>query len=89
MTAKEAIDRRLREGWTVRKDNWSILFPSFPGVTSVAGRLADVPRQARDARATIVEDMIDSGEALPPPLRTGSIQKITTGRSSTRRATSP
>jgi len=46
--------------------NWSIVFPGFPGVTSVAERLADVMRQAKDALATAVEDMEADGEALPP-----------------------
>jgi len=44
---------------------WSILFPDFPGVTSVASDFADVPQQARDALATTVADMIVEGENLP------------------------
>jgi predicted RNase H-like HicB family nuclease len=46
--------------------NWSIIFPDFPGVTSVAETFADVMRQAKDALATAVEDMEHGGETLPP-----------------------
>ena len=48
------------------ESNWSITFPDFPGVTSVAEKFADVMRQAKDALATAVEDMEQDGEALPP-----------------------
>ncbi len=48
------------------ESNWSIIFPDFPGVTSVAEKFADVMRQAKDALATAVEDMEQDGEALPP-----------------------
>lgn len=48
------------------ESNWSIILPAFPGVTSVAGRFADVMRQARDALASAVEDMERDGETLPP-----------------------
>ena len=46
--------------------NWSILFPAFPGVTSVAETFADVMRQAKVALASVVEDMKKpgSGRAL-------------------------
>ncbi len=50
----------------------SILFPAFPGVTSVAETLADLFPQARDALATIVEDMEANGEALPPAVEDGA-----------------
>lgn len=49
------------------ESNWSIIFPDFPGVTSVATRWADVMDQARDALATAVEDTQRDGEALPEP----------------------
>jgi predicted RNase H-like HicB family nuclease len=48
------------------ESNWSLTFPGFPGVTSVAEKFADVMRQAKDALATAVEDMEQDGEALPP-----------------------
>jgi predicted RNase H-like HicB family nuclease len=48
------------------ESNWSLTFPDFPGVTSVAKKFADVMRQAKDALATAVEDMEQDGEALPP-----------------------
>lgn len=48
------------------ESNWSIIFPDFPGVTSVAEKFADVMRQAKDALATAVEDMEQDGDALPP-----------------------
>jgi len=47
------------------ESRWSILFPAFPGVTSTAETMADVMRQAKDALATVVEDMEHDGEALP------------------------
>lgn len=45
--------------------NWSLIFPDFPGVTSVAEKFSDVMRQARDALASAAEDMAHEGEALP------------------------
>lgn len=48
------------------ESNWSITFPDFPGVTSVAEDFAHVMRQAKDALATAVADMERDGEALPP-----------------------
>ncbi len=45
--------------------NHSILFPDFPGVTSVAESYSAIIRQAKDALASAVIDMIESGEALP------------------------
>ena len=50
----------------------SITFPAFPGVTSVAGSLADLIPQARDALATAVEDMEADDEALPPAIEDGA-----------------
>ena len=47
------------------ESSWSIIFPDFLGVTSVAEKFADVMRQAKDALATAVEDMEQDGEALP------------------------
>ncbi len=55
-----AIADRLPE-----ESNWSIIFPDFPGVTSVAEKFADVMRQAKDALATVVADIEQDGEALP------------------------
>jgi predicted RNase H-like HicB family nuclease len=55
---------------------WSILFPDFPGVTSVAERFAEVPQQARDALATVVEDMIVEGEDLPPSSEEGAFVRV-------------
>jgi predicted RNase H-like HicB family nuclease len=48
--------------------NFSIIFPDFPGVTSVAGKFADVMHQAKDALATAVEDLEHDGETLPPSI---------------------
>jgi predicted RNase H-like HicB family nuclease len=50
---------------------WSIVFPDFPGVTSAAPELAEVPQQARDALAAAVEDMIAEREDLPPSIEDG------------------
>jgi predicted RNase H-like HicB family nuclease len=59
--------------------NWSITFPDFPGVTSVAGRFAEVMRQAKDALATAVEDMEKEGERLPPSIEDDTVPDIATG----------
>jgi len=58
------------------ESNWSILFPDFPGVTSVAEKAADVPRQARDALATAIEDMEQNGDALPPSVDDGVLPRF-------------
>ncbi|MBV8739989.1 MAG: type II toxin-antitoxin system HicB family antitoxin [Alphaproteobacteria bacterium] len=50
---------------------WSIVFPDFPGVTSAASEFAEVPQQARDALATVVDDMLSEGEALPLSVEEG------------------
>jgi predicted RNase H-like HicB family nuclease len=55
------------------ESNWSIVFPDFPGVTSVAERFADVMRQAKDALASAVEDMQKDGEALPPAIEDDAV----------------
>ncbi len=48
--------------------NWSITFPDFPCVTSVAGKFAHVVRQAKDALVTVVEEMERDGHSLPPAI---------------------
>lgn len=53
--------------------NWSIVFPDFPGVTSVAEKSADVLRQAKDAIASAVEDMERDGEKLPTSIEDDAI----------------
>jgi len=53
--------------------NWSITFPDFPGVTSVAERFADVMRQAKDALATAIEDMEKDGDPLPPSIEQDAV----------------
>jgi predicted RNase H-like HicB family nuclease len=55
---------------------YSIIFPDFPGVTSVAETLANLIPQARDALATVVEDMEANGEALPPAVEDGAQSPI-------------
>jgi predicted RNase H-like HicB family nuclease len=47
---------------------WSIIFPDFPGVTSVAQNFAAVMSQAKAALASAVEDMEADGESLPASL---------------------
>lgn len=54
--------------------NWSITFPDFVGVTSVAETFANVMRQAKDALATVVEDMEQDGEALPPSIEDDAVR---------------
>ena len=46
-------------------EHWSITFPDFPGVTSVAEKTADLMHQAKDALASAVENMEQHGERLP------------------------
>ncbi|HEY5301769.1 MAG TPA: plasmid partition protein ParG [Acetobacteraceae bacterium] len=58
-------DRAAGEG------RWSITFPDFPGVTSVAERAADIMPQAKDALASAAEDMHAEGEPLPPSIEEG------------------
>jgi predicted RNase H-like HicB family nuclease len=58
------------------ESNWSIVCPDFPGVTSVAEKAADVPRQAHDALATAIEDMEQDGEALPPSVDGGVLPSL-------------
>lgn len=53
--------------------NWSIMFPDFPGVTSVAERFADVMRQAKDALATAIEDMERDGEPVPASIEEDAV----------------
>lgn len=50
------------------ESSWSITFPSFPGVTSVAETAAEIMLQAKDALASAIEDMRADGEFLPPPV---------------------
>ena len=52
---------------------WSILFPSFPGVTSTASRPADLLREASDALGSVVELMVELGQELPPSIEDDAI----------------
>lgn len=58
---------------------WSITFPDFPGITSVADGPADLMRQAGDALATAVEDMVHDGEELPESVESGSVAEYGEG----------
>lgn len=51
---------------------WSITFPDFPGVTSVASSFAETMRQARDALASAVDDMTHENEPLPRAVEDGT-----------------
>jgi predicted RNase H-like HicB family nuclease len=53
--------------------NWSITFPNFPGVTSVAETFAGVMRQAKDAITSAVEDMEKDNEPLPPSIEEDAV----------------
>ena len=53
---------------------YSIIFPAFPGVTSVAATLPEVMAQARDALATVIADMEADGEALPAAVEDGAVE---------------
>ena len=55
---------------------YSITFPGFSGVTSVADTLAEVLPQARNALATAVEDMEADGEALPAAVEDGAAEPM-------------
>jgi predicted RNase H-like HicB family nuclease len=56
--------------------NWSIVFPDFPGVTSVAERFAEVMRQAKDALGSAVEDMERDGENLPASIEDDAVPEF-------------
>lgn len=51
------------------EENWSILFPDFPEVASVAEPDQDVDAQALDALETVVEVYAEAGRPLPEPSR--------------------
>ena len=53
--------------------DWSITFPQFPGVTSVAEGPETFVSQARDALGTAIEDRLEHGEPLPPSLEDGAL----------------
>jgi predicted RNase H-like HicB family nuclease len=55
------------------ESNWSITFPAFPGITSVAETFAEVMRQAKDALATMVEDLQRDGASLPPSIEEDAV----------------
>jgi predicted RNase H-like HicB family nuclease len=50
---------------------WSITFPHFPGVTSVAMEPREIMRQASDALASMVDAIVEDGDALPPSIEDG------------------
>ena len=58
------------------EQNRSILFPDFLGVTSVAESFAAVMRQARDALASAVLDMIEDGHPLPPSVEDDAMPSV-------------
>lgn len=68
------VDQEPGEG------NRSILFPDFPGVTSVAESFAAVMRQARDALASGVLDMIEDGRPLPPSVEDDALPDVDLAR---------
>jgi predicted RNase H-like HicB family nuclease len=53
--------------------NWSITFPDFPGVTSVAEAFSNVMRQAKDALASVIEDVEKDNEPLPPSIEKDAV----------------
>ncbi len=53
--------------------DWSITFPQFPGVTSVAEERGQIFSQACDALASAVDDLAEAGEAIPPVPGDGSL----------------
>ena len=55
------------------EQSWSLLFPNFPGVTSVAEKREHVVMQARDALQTVIDDMQASGDALPLCFEEGAL----------------
>lgn len=52
---------------------WWISFPSFPGVTSAADSAAEIMAQARDALATVIEDMLRDGQHPPASIEDGEV----------------
>jgi len=55
------------------ESNWSITFPAFPGITSVAENFAGIMRQAKDALATAIEDMQRDNEPLPASIEENAL----------------
>lgn len=55
------------------EQNWSLTFPEFPWVTSVAERREQIAAQARDALQTAIDDMQAEGEALPACFEEGAL----------------
>jgi predicted RNase H-like HicB family nuclease len=53
--------------------NWSITFPDFSGVTSVAETFSNVMCQAKDALVSIIEDMEKANEPLPPSIEEDAV----------------
>ncbi len=47
-------------------DNWSISFPAFPGVISVAESFAGLLEHGREALASVVGAFQEDGAVLPP-----------------------
>ena len=58
------------------EQNRSILFPDFPGVTSVAESFSAIMRQARDALASGLLDMIEDGKPLPPSVEDDAMPTV-------------
>jgi predicted RNase H-like HicB family nuclease len=53
--------------------NWSIVFPAFPGTTSVAESFAEMMRRAKDTLASTAEDMEKHHDALPPSIEEDAV----------------
>lgn len=51
-----------------RMHKWSISFPQFPGVVTMADTFYGVIEQAKDALFSAVKALREDGQALPPDL---------------------
>ena len=49
------------------EESWSVLFPDFPEIASMAETDAEVATQAFDALATAIDARREDGKALPEP----------------------
>lgn len=46
-------------------NNWSISFPAFPGAVTVADTFSGLLMHARDALASVINEMRQDGEPIP------------------------
>lgn len=50
---------------------WSIVLPSYPGLTAATAEFREIPREAAAALATALRQMQNAGETPPPTIEDG------------------